>query len=131
FRGPIPIQCEPEDKTNEPKGTEAFEINPLRPSLFSPPPPFLSSPNPPPAVRAKALDNSEITLPNPDSQQVLILMVGFSHKSGDLCKVWGRKISADFHADARIAYFTIPVLQSAPSLVRPMIAHGMRKDVPA
>src|SRR5262249_39154921 len=102
-------------------------------SIFSPsivpplhrPPPFI------PAVKAKALDNSEITLPNPDSRQVLILMVGFSHKSGDLCKVWGRKISADFHADARIAYFTIPVLQSAPSLVRPMIAHGMRKDVPA
>src|SRR5262249_35301645 len=102
-------------------------------SIFSPsivpplhrPPPFI------PAVKAKALDNSEITLPNPDSRQVLILMVGFSHKSGDLCKVWGRKISADYHADARIAYFTIPVLQSAPSLVRPMIVHGMRKDLPA
>lgn len=84
-----------------------------------------------PAVKAKALDNSEITLPIPSSQQVLILIVGFSHKSGDLCKVWARKISADYHADARIAYFTLPVLQSAPSLVRPMIVHGMRKDVPA
>ena len=93
--------------------------------------PLLSLAQSIPAVKAKALDNSEITLPIPSSQQVLILMVGFSHKSGDLCKVWARKISADYHADAHIAYFTVPVLQSAPSLVRPMIVHGMRKDVPA
>jgi len=93
--------------------------------------PVLSSAQSIPAVKAKALDNSEITLPNPSRQQVMILMVGFSHKSGGLCKVWGRKISADYHADARIAYFTMPVLQSAPSLVRPMIVHGMRNDVPA
>lgn len=92
--------------------------------------PALSSGQSIPAVKAKALDNSEITLPNPSSQQVLILMVGFSRKSGELCKAWGRKISTDYHADARIAYFTIPILQSAPSLVRPMILHGMRKDVP-
>lgn len=91
----------------------------------------LSSAQSIPAVKAKALDNSEITLPIPGSQQVLILVVGFSHKSGDLCKVWARKISADYHADTRIAYFSVPVLQSAPSLVRPMIVHGMRKDVPA
>src|SRR6516225_1077388 len=93
--------------------------------------PVLSSAQSIPAVKAKALDNSEITLPNPSSQQVVILMVGFSRKSGDLCKVWGRKISADYRAEARVAYFTIPVLQSAPSLVRPMIVQGMRKDVPA
>jgi len=91
----------------------------------------LSSAQSIPTVKAKALDNTEITLPNVNSQQVLILIVGFSRKSGELCKVWGRKISADYHADARIAYFTIPVLQDAPSLVRPMILHGMRKDVPA
>src|SRR5262249_410335 len=33
--------------------------------------------------------------------------------------------------DARIAYFILPVLQSAPSLVRPLIVHGMHKGVPA
>src|SRR5215472_1431603 len=91
----------------------------------------LSSAQSIPVVKANALDNSEITVPNPSGQQVLILIVGFSRKSGDLCKAWGRKISADYHADARIAYFTMPVLQSAPSLVRPMIVHGMRTDVPA
>src|SRR5215471_15432383 len=103
----------------------------LKVSLLFLTPPVLSSAKSTPAIKAKALDNSEITLPNPSSQQVLILIVGFSHKSGELCKVWGRKISTDYHADTRIAYFNIPVLQSAPSLVRPLIVHGMRKDVPA
>src|SRR5215469_8795908 len=84
-----------------------------------------------PAIKAKALDNSEITLPSPGSQQFLILIVGFSQKSGKLCEVWGKQISADYHTDASIAYFILPVLQSAPSLVRPLIVHGMHKGVPA
>ena len=91
----------------------------------------LSSAQSIPAIKAKALDNSEIILPSPGSHQFLILIVGFSQKSGKLCEVWSKKISADFHADTRIAYFSLPVLQSAPSLVRPMIVYGMRKGVPA
>lgn len=90
----------------------------------------LSSAQSIPAVKAKALDNSEIILPSPASQQILILILGFSRKSGTLCELWSKKISADYHADARIAYFSLPVLQSAPSLVRPMIVYGMRKGVP-
>jgi len=84
-----------------------------------------------PPIKAKALDNSEIILPNPGSQQLLILIGGFSQKSGKLCEVWSRKISADYHADARIAYYSLPVLQDAPSLVRPLIVYGIRKGLPA
>jgi hypothetical protein len=51
----------------------------------------LSSAQSIPATKAKALDNSEITLPSPGSQQFLILVVGFSQKSGELCQVWGKK----------------------------------------
>jgi hypothetical protein len=90
----------------------------------------LSSAQSIPAIRAKALDDSEITLPGPGSRQVLILIVGFSRKSGKVCEDWSRKISADYHADNRVAYFSLPVLESAPSLVRPMIVYGMRKGVP-
>jgi len=84
-----------------------------------------------PAIRAKALDNSEIILPNPGSQQLLILIVGFSQKSGKLCEVWSKRISADYHSDGRIAYYSLPVLQDAPSLVRPLIVYGIRKGLPA
>lgn len=91
----------------------------------------LSSAQSIPAIKAKALDNSEIILPSPGSQQFLILIVGFTRKSGKLCEVWSKKIAADYNTDTRIAYFSLPVLQSAPSLVRPMIVYGMRKGVPA
>ena len=87
----------------------------------------LSSAQSIPAIKAKALDNSEIVLPDPGSRQFLILILGFSQKGGKLCQVWSKKISADYHADTRIAYFSLPVLQSAPSLVRPIIVYGMRK----
>lgn len=90
----------------------------------------LSSAQSIPGIKAKALDNSEIILPSPGSQQFLILILGFSQKSGKLCEVWSKKISNDYHADTRIAYFSLPVLQGAPSLVRPMIVYGMRKGVP-
>jgi hypothetical protein len=100
-------------------------------SLFCFAAPLLCSAQSIPAIKAKALDNSEIILPNPGSRQFLILIVGFSQKSGKLCEAWSKKISTDYHADTRIAYFSLPVLQSAPSLVRPMIIYGMRKGVPA
>jgi hypothetical protein len=91
----------------------------------------LSSAQSIPAVKAKALDDTEVMLPGPGMKQTLILIVGFSKKSGELCRVWGKKISTDYNTDARITYFVVPVLQGAPSLVRPMILHGMRKSVPA
>ena len=40
-----------------------------------------------PTIKAKALDNSEITLPSPGSQQFLILIVGFSQKSGNCARL--------------------------------------------
>ena len=91
----------------------------------------LSSAQSIPAVKAKALDDTEVTLPDPGKKQTVILIVGFSKKSGEPSQVWGKKISAEYNADARIAYFVVPVLQDAPSLVRPLILHGMRKSVPA
>lgn len=84
-----------------------------------------------PTVKAKALDDSDVILPAPNSRQFLILIVGFSHKSGEVCSAWGKHVSGDYAKNSRVNYFQIPVLQDAPSLVRPMILHGMRKGVPA
>lgn len=81
-----------------------------------------------PAVKAKALDNSEATLPPEGGQRPLILVVGFSRKGGQMCTVWGKRVAADFRTDSRVNYFQIPVLEEAPSFIRPMILHGMRKD---
>ena len=83
-----------------------------------------------PTVKAKALDNSEATLPPQGGQRPLILVVGFSRKSGQMCAAWGKRVAADFRNDSRLNYFQIPVLEDAPSFVRPMIVYGMRKGTP-
>lgn len=84
-----------------------------------------------PPIKAKALDDSEVTLPNPQKPQVLVLVVGFSKKSGDNCKPWGRKLQEEYKGESRVATYTLPVLQGAPSFIRPMILRGMRKDASA
>jgi hypothetical protein len=84
-----------------------------------------------PPVKAKTLAEVEITLPQPGSSHVLILVLGFSHKSGNNCTPWDKRLFADFHSDSRVTYYQLPVLQGAPAFVRPMILRGMRKDIPA
>jgi hypothetical protein len=84
-----------------------------------------------PPVKAKTLADTDIVLPQPSGAQILILVLGFSHKGGEVCTPWGKRLSADFHSDTRVTYYQLPVLQGAPSLVRPMILRGMRRDMPA
>lgn len=82
-----------------------------------------------PPVKAKALDDSEITLPKPSTQQIQILILGFSKKSGDVCLPWGKRIGSELTEDPRVNYYQMPQLEGAPRMVRPMILHGMRKDL--
>lgn len=81
-----------------------------------------------PSVKAKALDDSEVTLPKPSSQQMQILIVGFSKKSGDTCQPWGKRVSTELLLDPRVSYYQMPHLEGAPGFVKPMILRGMRKD---
>lgn len=84
-----------------------------------------------PPVKAKALDDSEVILPKPGSTQLVIIVIGFSHKSGPLDGAWAKRISADYASDAEVSFYELAELQSAPSFIRPMILHGIRGDVPA
>lgn len=84
-----------------------------------------------PAVKGKALDDSEVVLPKPGSQQYLILTIGFSHKSGEQSSAWGKRLFADYSSNARVAVYQFAELEAAPSIIRGMIVHGMRKDIPA
>ncbi len=64
-----------------------------------------------PPIKAKALDDSEVVLPKPGGQQLLILVLGFSHKSGDACAAWGKRLAADYSSDPRATYFQFRVLR--------------------
>ena len=82
-----------------------------------------------PTVQAKALNDSEVAFPKPGGQQILVIVIGFSKKSGDVSRDWGKHLSADYLQDSRVVYYQIPHLEGAPSFVRPMIVRGMRKSV--
>jgi len=84
-----------------------------------------------PPVRSKALDDSEVTLPKPGTSQLLLIVIGFSHKSGPLSGAWAKRITADYASDPHVSFYEMAQLQSAPSFIRPMILHGIRNDVPA
>jgi hypothetical protein len=84
-----------------------------------------------PPIKAKTLADTDIVLPQPGRRQIVILALGFSHKGGEKCAPWGKRLSTDFQSEAHVTYYQLPVLQCAPSLVRPMILRGMRKDLPA
>jgi hypothetical protein len=84
-----------------------------------------------PPVKTKALDDSEVVLPKPGGQQLFVLVLGFSHKSGENCTPWDKRLAADYLSDPHVTYYQLPVLADAPSFVRPMILHGMHKNVPA
>ena len=83
-----------------------------------------------PPVKAKGLDESEVVLPNPGSQQYLIMVIGFSRKGGQVCGPWGKRLNADYPPTSPVAIYQIAELQDAPSFVRGMIVHGMRKGTP-
>jgi hypothetical protein len=83
-----------------------------------------------PATTAKALDGSAVVLPKPASQKPLLVIVGFSRKSGGDFKEWNQRALLPYLTDPHIDYYELAELQGAPSLVRSMIVHGMRRDVP-
>jgi hypothetical protein len=84
-----------------------------------------------PPIKGKTLADTEIVLPKPGSQQMLILVVGFSHKSSEACAPWGKRLFNELGSDSRVAVYQLPVLEGAPAFIRPMILRGMRKDIPA
>jgi hypothetical protein len=84
-----------------------------------------------PPVKATSLAGSEVELPAPSNGQILILILGFSHKSANVVENWGKHISADFSSDSRLNYYEMPNLEGVPGFVKPMILKGMHKNVRA
>jgi hypothetical protein len=56
--------------------------------------------------------------------------VGFSRKSSGDFKAWNQRALSPYLTDPRVDYYEVAELQGAPSLIRSMIVHGMRADVP-
>lgn len=83
-----------------------------------------------PRIEGTTLDNQKIALPNADRYRAMVLIFGFSHKSADQTEAWGKRVGSDFGSNPNVAYFIIPELEGVPGMVKPMILHGMRREVP-
>lgn len=83
-----------------------------------------------PPTTAKALDGSAVTFPGSQNQKLLLVIVGFSHKSSADFKEWNQRVLSPYLNDPHIDYYELADLQGVPSLVKTMILHGMRREVP-
>ncbi len=83
-----------------------------------------------PRLDATTLTNQRVVLPDAGRYHALILVFGFSRKSADQAEAWEKRISNDYSSKDEVGYFEIPELQGVPGFVKPMILHGMRKEVP-
>jgi hypothetical protein len=84
-----------------------------------------------PKTEEETLSGEKVNLQSALSGKVGILVLGFSQKSKEQSKIWGKDLWAEFRGDNSIVIFQMPVLEAVPRLVRGMVLHGMKRDVPA
>jgi hypothetical protein len=82
-----------------------------------------------PPLETKTLDEQPVVIPGVGRTRPLLLFIGFSHKSDEDFKKWTDEARTPFVTDARVDYYELADLQSAPALIRKMIVHGMRGSV--
>ena len=93
---------------------------------------LLSAPTPAatiPSATGIALDGHSISLPRDLSPRATVLILGFSRNSQDATTAWEKPVRTSL-ASPNIAFFDMPFLEDAPSLIRPLIVRAIRKQVP-
>jgi ATP10 protein len=84
-----------------------------------------------PEVHGTSLSNEAVNLPEALQGKVGVLVLGFSRGSRDAVAGWGKRLATDYQESPTVAYYQMPVLASAPSMVRGFILRSMRSSVPA
>jgi hypothetical protein len=83
-----------------------------------------------PEVHGTSLSNTAVNLPEALQGKVGILVLGFSRGSRDAVASWGRRLATNYRESPTVAYYEMPVLASAPGMVRGFIVRSMRSSVP-
>ncbi len=86
-----------------------------------------------PAATGTALDGHSVSLPRDLSPRATILILGFSQHSQDATTAWEKPVRTTLAGpgpNPDIAFYDMPFLQDAPSLIRPLIVRAIRKQVP-
>ncbi len=82
-----------------------------------------------PSIEGTTLSQQKIVLPDATRYRVIVLVLGFSHKSAEQTSPWSKRLAADYVSHHEVGYFEAPVLEGVPGLVKPMILRGMRKQL--
>lgn len=83
-----------------------------------------------PLITGTSLSGAAVAVPEPAPGRPMILLFGFSRKSGEQVQQWAKRVAADFGSDSRMGCYDFAVLEGVPGFVKPMILHAMKKDLP-
>jgi len=87
-----------------------------------------------PAATGTALDGHTVILPRDLPGHATVLILGFSQHSADTTTTWEKQVRAALVTASGpktdIAFYDMPFLEDAPSLIRPFIIRSIRKQVP-
>jgi hypothetical protein len=84
-----------------------------------------------PAAKGTTLAGIPVVLPGAVNGKVGVLVVGFTRPSQTQVQAWGKRLAMDYAASSGVVYYEMPVLASAPSLVRVTIEEEMKMSLPA
>ena len=83
-----------------------------------------------PDLHGTVLTGERVDLPEALKGRVGILVVGFSQSSREEASAWGKRLQGDYGDSSKVIYFELPVLASAPRMLRPWIAKKIGESVP-
>src|SRR5450631_2788068 len=83
-----------------------------------------------PAAHGTTLTGTAVALPAALKGKVGVLVVGFSHASQGEVASWGRLLEANSGKSNDVVYFELPMIGSAPKMLRGMIVKKMGSAVP-
>jgi hypothetical protein len=84
-----------------------------------------------PASHGTTLTGVEVVLPGAVKGKVGVLVVGFTKDSKAPVQAWGKRLAADYPDASGVVYYELPVLASAPALVRVTIEEQMKLSLSA
>ncbi len=93
--------------------------------------PFVRAATDIPPVEGETLAGRHIRLPSDLAQPTVILIVGFTQKSGGQAENWGKEV-AKFRAcgqEQPIEWYEMPVLSGVPRLIRPLVVRSIRSGL--
>ena len=83
-----------------------------------------------PHTEAETLSGKKIVLPDAATGHPAVFIVGFSRAGGDSSGRWGKQLRQEFTTDSNVQIYSVAELQDAPKIVRGMIRHSMRGNIP-